>query len=185
MGEFGWKEILKQFLDDDRAKKMAADWDGDDYATFEQKDTKQLMVFARIRLNNADKASDFFKTYSDLLAKKYPGAKNAVKGDQFLALDSSDGRVLLRCVAKECVTAQGTDATGFAKWTQKLGWPAVSSSGQNTASRFDDVAIGRAGSQCVRCKTSNVRSSACFAFAENDRTSSKQAATRSCGSAAA
>jgi len=46
MGEFGWKEILKQFLGDDRAKQSASGWDGDDYATFERNDSKQLMVFA-------------------------------------------------------------------------------------------------------------------------------------------
>src|SRR5690348_1703722 len=27
MGEFGWKEVLKQFLDNDRAKNLAAAWD--------------------------------------------------------------------------------------------------------------------------------------------------------------
>lgn len=37
MGEFGWKEVLKQFLDDDVAKKVAAGWDGDDYATYEKR----------------------------------------------------------------------------------------------------------------------------------------------------
>ena len=35
MGEFGWKEILKQFLDEDRAKSLSADWNGDIYATYE------------------------------------------------------------------------------------------------------------------------------------------------------
>jgi len=28
MGEFGWKEVLKQFLDNDRAKNLAAAWMG-------------------------------------------------------------------------------------------------------------------------------------------------------------
>src|SRR6202163_952323 len=42
MGEFGWKEVFKQFLGDDRAKILAAAWEGDRYAVFEQKKTKQL-----------------------------------------------------------------------------------------------------------------------------------------------
>jgi hypothetical protein len=133
MGEFGWKEILKQFLDDDRAKEVAAGWDGDDYITFEQKDTKTLVVFARVRFNNEDMASDFFKAYSSALAKKYSDPKNVNKADQFVAFDSVDGRVFLRCVAKECVTAQGTDSNAFTKWTQKLGWPAPSAGDQTTA----------------------------------------------------
>jgi hypothetical protein len=125
MGEFGWKEILKQFLDDDRAKKVAAAWDGDDYITFEQKDTKKLMVFARLRLNDEDAAKSFFSAYSEALAKKYPDVKDFSKEGQFLAMDSPDGRVFLRCVGKECVTAQGADASVFGSWMKKLGWTGV------------------------------------------------------------
>lgn len=180
MGEFGWKEILKQFLDDDRAKKIAVGWDGDDYATFEQKNSKQLMIFARVRFDNDDGASDFFDTYSEALAKKYTDEKNSLKGEQFLAFDSSDGRVFLRCVARECVTAQGAEPAAFAKWTEKLGWPAVSFRGQMTAWAWQ-----YRGHQFARCSTMSVRSSACLAFAEKDRTSSRQAVSRSCGSAAA
>jgi hypothetical protein len=125
MGEFGWKEILKQFLDEERAKRVAAPWDGDDYVTFEQKDTKQLMVFARIRFDNEQAAVDFFKAYSDALAKRFPEAKNTVNGPQALAFAPPDGRVFLRCNGAECVTAQGADATTFSNWTRKIGWPAA------------------------------------------------------------
>ncbi len=72
MGEFGWEEVLKQFLDEERAKKVAAGWDGDEYATFEQKDKKQLMLFTRTRFNSADLAASFFDAYKDALKKKYP-----------------------------------------------------------------------------------------------------------------
>ena len=125
MGEFGWKEILKQFLDEERAKRVAAPWDGDDYVTFEQKDTKQLMVFARVHFDNEQAAGDFFKAYSDALAKRFPEAKKTGNGPRALAFDSPDGRVFLRCNGAECVTAQGADATTFSNWTRKLGWPAA------------------------------------------------------------
>src|SRR5215469_7704740 len=52
LGEFGWKEVLKQFLDDDRAKALAAAWDGDRYATYEQKETKKLMLVTSLRLDS-------------------------------------------------------------------------------------------------------------------------------------
>jgi hypothetical protein len=136
MGEFGWKEILKQFLDEDRAKKVAAAWDGDTYVTFEHKDTKELMVFARVHFDNEQAAGDFFKAYSDALAKRYPGPKDALNGQHALAFDSPDGRVFLRCVNTECVTALGVDTTTFVNWTRKLGWPAASQTArlENTAS---------------------------------------------------
>jgi hypothetical protein len=122
MGEFGWKEILKQFLDKDKSAQVTAGWDGDDYVTFEDKDAKNLTVFARIRFDNPEMASDFFDAYSDALARKYTEPQHVLKGEQFLSLESSDGLVSLRCNAKECVTAQGSDATTFANWTKKLGW---------------------------------------------------------------
>lgn len=125
MGEFGWKEILKQFLDDDRAKKVAAGWNGDDYATFEQNDSKRLMIFARVRFDSEKWAGDFFDAYSGALQKRYPDPKNVRKGEQFLAFESPDGTVALRCLEKECVTALGADAAMFSLWTRKLAWPAV------------------------------------------------------------
>jgi hypothetical protein len=134
MGEFGWMEILKQFLDDDRAKRIAAAWDGDDYITLEQKDSKQLMVFARLRFDSEATASRFFGAYADVLAKRYSDAKDSVKGAQFLGLASPDGFVALRCVEKECITTLGADLATVSKWTLKLGWP-TASTGSQTATR--------------------------------------------------
>jgi len=136
LGEFGWKEVLKQFLDESRARKVAAGWDGDDYATFEQKETKQLMFLTRLRFNSEEMASSFFTAYAEALEKKYPERKNASKGELSIAFDSSDGHVSLRCEAKECATAQGAESAAFSKWTQKLGWPAVSSASRTTAEDF-------------------------------------------------
>src|SRR2546421_7619787 len=52
MGEFGWKEVLKQFLDSERAKNLAAAWEGDRYAVFEHKQTKKLILVARLHLDS-------------------------------------------------------------------------------------------------------------------------------------
>jgi hypothetical protein len=123
MGEFGWMEILKQFLDDGRAKQVASGWDGDDYITFEQKDTKRLMVFARIRFNTAEFASSFFTAYSEALNKKHPERTHASTGEKSLEFETPDGSVFLRCSANECITLEGGDRTLFSQWTKKLGWP--------------------------------------------------------------
>ena len=125
LGEFGWKEVLKQFLDTDRAAKVAASWDGDDYITFEQKATKRLRLFARLRFNTSDNGSAFFDAYSEALRKKYTQQEHVSKGDQFLSFDSPDGAVLLRCVQRECITAEGADSTAFLEWLKKLGWPTI------------------------------------------------------------
>jgi hypothetical protein len=127
MGEFGWKEVLKQFLDDERAKKLAAGWDGDDYITFEQKDTKHIMLFTRTRFDTAEMASAFFTAYSEALKKKYIERSNASGGEQDLAFDTPDGGVFLSCAGKECITLEGGGPSLFAQWTKKLNWPPPSS----------------------------------------------------------
>src|SRR5258705_202895 len=71
MGEFGWKEVLKQFLDNDRAKAMAAAWDGDRYAVFEQKQTKKLILVTHLHLDSEERAARLFGQYSEALEKKY------------------------------------------------------------------------------------------------------------------
>ncbi|HXY01881.1 MAG TPA: hypothetical protein VEI54_13235 [Candidatus Limnocylindrales bacterium] len=125
MGEFGWKEILKQFLDEARAKKEAAGWDGDDYATFEQKDTKRLMLFTRVRFNTEAFAGEFFAAYSDAMAKKYPSRNHVASADEYLSFDAPDATVFFRCAAKECVSLEGGSEALFSQWTKKIGWPSA------------------------------------------------------------
>jgi hypothetical protein len=126
LGEFGWKEVLKQFLDDEQAKKIAAEWDGDDYATFEQKDTKRLMLFTRTRFNSGGMTSVFFATYTEVLKRKYPAREHVSGGEQYLVFEGPDGSVFFRCVARECITVEGGDPELFSKWTKKLAWAAPS-----------------------------------------------------------
>ena len=61
MGEFGWKEILKQFLDEDRAKNLSVDWNGDIYATYEWKGaaTRLLLVTRDTAVELRKRQSDF------------------------------------------------------------------------------------------------------------------------------
>jgi hypothetical protein len=124
MGEFGWREILKQFLDDDRAKKVAAGWDGDDYATFEEESTKRLMLFTRERFDTEEMTSGFFAAYAQALVKKYAERKLTSNTEEDLELDMPEGGVFFRCAGKECVTLEGGDAALFSQWTKRLGWPA-------------------------------------------------------------
>jgi hypothetical protein len=123
MGEFGWKEVLKQFLDEGRASKLAFGWNGDDYATFEQKDTKHLMLFTRTRFNSEEMANRFFLAYSEALKKKYPERKITLSADQDLELDTPSGGVFFQCAKNECITLEGGDLKLFSQWTKKLGSP--------------------------------------------------------------
>ena len=126
MGEFGWKEILKQFIDEPLATHVAAGWDGDDYICYEQKDSKRLVLATRERFNSEQMTSEFFSAYADALTKRYAQRHEVNQGTQFVSFTAVDGAVALRCEGKECISLQGADAEAFAQWEKKLGWPAVS-----------------------------------------------------------
>ena len=123
LGELGWKEVLKQFLDKQRAESTAANWNNDVYATFEENTSKRLMLFTRIRLADVDAAAGFFKQYSEALEKKYPNRTLLNQRSNFLSFDSGDGMVYLRCEGNECVTLEGGTSGIFLQWLGKLGWP--------------------------------------------------------------
>jgi hypothetical protein len=123
MGEFGWKEVLKQFLDDDRAKTLAAAWDGDRYLLYEQKQTKKLILVTRLHLNSEDRAARFFGQYSEALEKKYSERSNLLRRPNFFSLDTPDGGVFLDCLGDECVTMEGATRVIFDGFTKALNWP--------------------------------------------------------------
>jgi hypothetical protein len=134
MGEFGWKEVLKQFADDEKsASSVAAAWDGDRYVIYEQKESKKLFLFARVRLDSEEHASRFFEQYGDALVKKYQQRSSPARISNFFTFDAPDGGVFLRCFGVECVTVEGASRSVFDKIDDMLGWPAAPESGKAAA----------------------------------------------------
>lgn len=133
MGEFGWKEILKQFLGEDIAAPLAAAWYGDRYVLYERKQDKHLILVARLRLESADQAGRFYQTYSDALEKKYTERKNLVDLPNFLSFDTADGGVFLRCFQTECLSLEGTSRSVFDGVSSLLGWPSSQKAAQSAS----------------------------------------------------
>src|SRR6266851_3190513 len=119
MGEFGWK----QFLDNDRAKTLAAAWDGDRYVLFEQKQTKKLILVTRLHLDSEEHAARFFGQYSEAFEKKYSKRTNLLRRPNFFSFDTPDGGVFLDCLGDECLTLEGTTRNIFDAFTKALNWP--------------------------------------------------------------
>ena len=142
MGEFGWKEVLKQFLDAPRGKVLSAAWDGDRYAVYEQKQTKRLLLITRERLASEERAQRFFGQYSEALEKKYDKRSNLFRKPDFFSFDTPDGGVFLRCFEKECVTLEGGDRALFLKLNKDLQWPPVPEAPKVLAKDVKEVAMG-------------------------------------------
>jgi hypothetical protein len=122
MGEFGWKEVLKQFLDTDRAKSLATAWDGDWYVVYEQKKSKRLVLVTHVHLDKLESAERFFGQYSEALEKKYSERTNLFRRPNFFSFDTPDGSVFLDCTGMECVTLEGTTRGVFDALTKAMGW---------------------------------------------------------------
>lgn len=133
MGEFGWMEILKQFQGEKIAKPLAAAWDGDRYALYEQKQTKRLVLVARLHLDSEEHAAQFFGQYSEALEKKHDARENESRLSNFLSFNTADGGVFLRCVGTECVSVEGTNRTVFDGINGMIGWPATPEAPKATA----------------------------------------------------
>ncbi|HXN52707.1 MAG TPA: hypothetical protein VN943_12295 [Candidatus Acidoferrum sp.] len=125
MGEFGWKEVLKQFLGEPRAKPLSAAWDGDRYAVYERKQTKRLLLITRERLATRQQAERFFGQYSEALEKKHEQRSNLFRKPDFFSFDTPDGGVFLRCFENECVTLEGGDRALFLRLNKELQWAPV------------------------------------------------------------
>ncbi len=125
MGEFGWKEVLKQFIGEPRAKPLSAAWEGDRYAVYEQKPSKHLLLITRERLRTQEAAEHFLVQYSEALEKKHDTRSNLFRKPGFFSFDTPDGGVFLRCFETECVTLEGGDRALFLRLNKELSWPPV------------------------------------------------------------
>jgi hypothetical protein len=124
LGEFGWKEVLQQFLDEKRAAPLAAAWEGDRYVIFEQKKTKHLVLITRLRLASEEQTARFFGQYSEALEKKHPERRNLFRRPDFFSFTTPDGDVFLHCAAAECISVEGTTRSVFDAVNKSVGYPA-------------------------------------------------------------
>jgi hypothetical protein len=65
--------VLQQFLPEDEARQSAAGWRGDRYELFEHQDTGRLLLVCVTDWDTPRDATEFFHSYTKLVALKYPG----------------------------------------------------------------------------------------------------------------
>jgi hypothetical protein len=122
MGEFGWKEVLKQFLGEERATPVSSGWNSDRYVVYEQRKTKRLLLITRLDLTTDGDADHFFAAYSEALEKKHERRTGENHQHESLSFDTSEGGVFLRCVGTECATLEGGDRALFEALSKQLHW---------------------------------------------------------------
>jgi hypothetical protein len=122
LGEFGLVEVLKQYLGEQRAKPLAAAWEGDHYLLFEHQQNKRLLLIMRVHFSTQELTQRFFGQYSELLEKKHDQRNNLLRRPNFFSFDSPDGGIFLRCANLDCVVLEGGDRALFAELNKQIGF---------------------------------------------------------------
>ncbi|MBZ5540290.1 MAG: hypothetical protein LAN61_07190 [Acidobacteriia bacterium] len=125
LGEFGWREVLQQFLGQERGVALAQEWKGDRYVLFERARTKKLLLVYRVRWSDAKHAARFFGQYSEALEKKYPQREKLFRRPNFFSFETPKGGVFLRCVEAGCLTVEGGTRAVFDDVSRTIGWSAA------------------------------------------------------------
>jgi hypothetical protein len=147
LGEFGVLEVLKQFLGEQRAKPLAAVWDGDRFAIYEQgavpsptthsgeqaqqqssrnttETSPRLALAIRVHTANDVDAARLFAGLAAAYQTKYDARTKVVRRPNFLSFDTPDGPVFLRCFGSDCLSLEGSGREVFDEMSQAVGWPA-------------------------------------------------------------
>jgi len=146
MGEFGWREVLQQFIDKDSAASIAEAWEGDHYIVYEHKQSKKLVLATRLSFSSDETAARFFGRYSEALEKKYAERSHLLRRPNFFSFDTPDASVFLRCVGTDCITLEGTDRKVFGQWNSDLKWPPLPEPPQKPEADPTKVALLRPSS---------------------------------------
>ena len=140
VGEFALGEVLKQFIGPGDAEEFAPMWNGDRYAVFENKETKQTILVVLVTIDNEKDTGAFFGAYRDALEKKHGIRKPDNEGPEFMV--ASD--VYLRCVKDECLSVEGAERSVDDRIVQQLGWP-TETARENAVSRPSGKSSALAG----------------------------------------
>jgi hypothetical protein len=106
-GEFGYQIILTEFVNKRTATGAAEGWGGDRYATYENKQTGDVLVAEFTTWDTPQDAQDFFSAYCERTEKRY----NAQRPEDLTAkprvYETSEGLVAVEVRDKDVIIIEG------------------------------------------------------------------------------
>jgi len=125
LGEFGFAEVLKQFLGQERADMTSSAWKGDRYAIFENAKNKNSSLVFHIVLDNPEDTARFFGQYSELLELKHPDRRELYRRPNFFQFQTDAGGVFLHCAATACLVVENATREIFENINRAVALPAA------------------------------------------------------------
>jgi len=135
LGEFGLREVFKQFVGDELAARTAPSWAGDRYAVFENKKAKTAPLVLKIHLDSVDDAAMFCGKYSEALEFKYKTRTELLRRPNYFQFKTDDGKIFLRCLASDCLSVEIADRETFDKINRAIGWPPAPAEAEQAATK--------------------------------------------------
>jgi len=143
MGEFGFDEVLKQFLGPQRADALSPAWAGDRYAVFENQRTKDTPLVFRVRLDNEENATHFCGQYSEALEIKHKNRTGLFRRPNYFQFNTDSGGVFLRCIGTDCLVVEGASRETYDKITRAIGWTLAPAPAQPEGTRVETSSTPR------------------------------------------
>jgi hypothetical protein len=121
-GEYGYYQILVEFLSKDQAKTAAAGWGGDQYGFYDQTKTGENVLVQLSNWDTEKDAEEFFKAYQERSLKRYPKTKlvSDEKNPNLFIYSSDEGMILIERRDQEILTIEGASEAKLKALTESI-----------------------------------------------------------------
>jgi hypothetical protein len=125
MGEFGWKEVLKQYLGEERAGSLAAAWTAIAIWSTSSNPQSVCCWLRTFILHPANRPTVSSANIPNCSRKNTNSGLVCFVGPIFSRSKTPNGGVFLRCSATECLILEGGDRALFAEMNKQLDFGAL------------------------------------------------------------
>jgi hypothetical protein len=106
-GEFGYQILLSEFIQKHTARNAADGWGGDKYATYEDSQSKDLLIAQYTSWDTVKDAQDFFDAYCERIEKRYTAKRPADLYAKPRVYETGEGLVAIELRDKDVVIVEG------------------------------------------------------------------------------
>jgi hypothetical protein len=114
-GEFGYQILLSEFIQKHTARNAADGWGGDKYATYEDSQSKDLLIAQYTNWDTVKDAQDFFDAYCERIEKRYSAKRPADLYAKPRVYETGEGLVAIELRDKDVVILEGAKTGEQAK----------------------------------------------------------------------
>jgi hypothetical protein len=107
VGEFDYAILLRQYIGEDAARRIAPAWVAASYSFLEHKQEKRTVLMHVSVWHSPDMASEFFAMYRKVLAGKWKSMEILERGERRLAGRGDDGHFLMQLDGTQVLIAEG------------------------------------------------------------------------------